>query len=60
MSIETLKAIKKEHKLSSKMVAKLIGVSVHTVNSWLCPATSKCSRTMPAPMLELLTLKLRK
>jgi transcriptional regulator with XRE-family HTH domain len=57
---DRLRAIMRRHGLSVADVAALLCVSRHTVQSWLRPATSKAHRRMPAPMMELLLLKLRR
>lgn len=55
---DKLRTLMRRHGLSVADVAALLGVSRHTVVSWLRPATSKARRRMPAPTQELLALKL--
>ncbi len=53
-----LRSIMRRHGLRIADVAALLGVSRHTVTAWLRPPSSRAHRRMPAPMMELLRLKL--
>ena len=55
---EKLRALMREYSITYQQTAGLIGVSVHTVKSWLYPDTCKGSRSMPDNQLELLKIKL--
>lgn len=44
------------HKLTSPQVAEILNVSVYTVNAW----RAKSRHDIPAPMLELLKIKLQR
>lgn len=55
---DQLRQIMRRHGLSVADVAALLGVSRHTVIAWLRPPGNRSHRRMPAPMMELLRLKL--
>lgn len=55
---DKLKSIIREHKLSRQQVAELMGVSVHTVNSWLAPEGSSNHTNCPEWRIKILVNKL--
>lgn len=57
---DRLRAIMRRHGLAVADVAKILGVSRHTVTAWLRPPGNRSHRRMPAPMQELLMLKLER
>lgn len=55
---EALRLLMRRHRLTRAAVAELLGVSRATVDAWLRPPGNRAHRAMPAPMLELLRLRL--
>lgn len=53
---QQLHALIKELELTRKDAASILGISVHTLNNWLTPETSKCSRPCPEWPIKLLTM----
>ena len=51
---EKLIALRDKHNVNRPAIAKMCGVSIHTVNSWFNPPTSKNANNMPDKMLRLL------
>ena len=51
---EKLIALRDKNGITRPQIATMCGVSVHTVNSWFNPPTSKNSNPMPDKMLRLL------
>jgi hypothetical protein len=51
-----LRKLMKKHKLDASDIGRLLGREAQTVRSWACEYPE---RTIPAPMLELLELKLK-
>jgi hypothetical protein len=49
-----------DNKLTHAQAAKTLGNSIRTVDNWLSSKESTNYRKMPAAMLELLKLKLRR
>ena len=54
-----LRRIKAAHNLTQQQIATLVGVSIHTVNQWFKPTTTKNHRSPGPCCLELLELKLK-
>jgi len=49
----------KSYDMQREDLAKLLGVSLHTLKAWLLPILSPAHRNMPPQMLELLAYKLQ-
>ena len=56
---ERLISLRDKHSINRPQIATMCGVSVHTVNSWFNPPTSKNSNPMPDKMLRLLKFELK-
>ena len=56
---EKLIAIRDKHNVNRPEIAKMCGVSIHAVNSWFNPPTSKNAINMPESMLRLLKHELK-
>ena len=55
---DKLIAIRDKHGINRPQIATMCGVSVHAVNSWFNPPTSKNSNPIPDKMLRLLGYEL--
>jgi transposase len=55
---DELREIIDDHDLSRTDVSTMLGVSAHTVDSWLKPPTSKSHNRVSLQTVELLRLKL--
>lgn len=56
--LPTIREIKTDFGLTTQQVADILGISCHTVSSWLLDPASPSYRNMPKPMMELLAIKL--
>jgi hypothetical protein len=57
-SSEDLKALLKQHGVTRQQAADMLYVSIHTMDSWCTPSSSKKHNDMPLSSWELLLLKL--
>ena len=50
-------ALRDEHNLTTREIAKILGVSIYTARSWFYAADNPNRRACPAMALELLAIK---